>query len=224
MTKKVNALTAAKVAASAKKENKVINSNPGYIFRTLNKRAQGRDKDAKEVEGYSREATKELFNRLNNTFAGAGFWWSSIYAVNGRPVTSLSPLSDSTACYLDPSYTPDADHVLIHFAGGYYLGTLGTWSESAVIDAAKARLSLVEKYAQAIDKVEQEQEQERKEQKAQERKERKAENQRKAQERKEQREQAQELAKTIQELTAQVAAGTLSQEDAFAKVQALMVA
>ena len=214
MTKKVNALTAAKVAAGAKKENKVVNSNPGFIFRTLNKRAQGRDKDAKEVEGYSNENLKELFNRLNNTFAGGGFWWSSIYAVCGRPVTSLSSLSDSTAYYMDPTYTPDADHVLIHFAGGYYLGTLGTWSESAVIDAAKARLNLVEQYAKAIDK----------EQKEQERKERKEENKRKAQERKEQKEQAQELTKAIQELKAQVAAGTLSQEDAFDKVQALMVA
>lgn len=215
-------LKVAQVGKGAKAENKVINSNPGYIFRSLNKKAQGRDNSAKEVEGYSIDNLKELFKRLNDTFAGGGFWWSSISAVNGRPVTSLSLLTDSKAYYLDPSFTPDDDHVLIHFAGAYYLGTLGQWSENAVIDAAKARMQLIEKYAEAIDSQE---EKERKAQEKAERKaERKAENKRKAQERKEEKEKAQELTKTIQELKAQVAAGTLSQEDAFAQVQALMVA
>lgn len=206
----------------AKAENKVINSNPGYIFRSLNKKAQGRDNSAKEVEGYSIDNLKELFKRLNDTFAGGGFWWSSIYAVNGRPVTSLSLLTDAKAYYLDPSFTPDDDHVLIHFAGAYYLGTLGQWSENAVIDAAKARLQLVEKYAEAIDSQE---EKERKAQEKEERKaERKAENKRKAQERKEEKEKAQELTKTIQELKAKVAAGALTMEEAAAQVAAALAA
>lgn len=227
-------LSAKQVGAGAKQENKVVNTNPGFIFRTLNKRAQGRDKEAKEVEGFSRENLKELFNRLNNTFAGGGFWWSSVYAVNGRLVTSLSLVKDpakygeltnvSPFAWSYESYIPGAEnHVLIEFAGNLYLATLATqWSENGVIDAAKARLSLVEQYSAAIDK---EQEQERKEQEKEIRKaERKAERKRKSAERKEQKEQAQELAKVVQELKEQVANGTISQEQAAAKVQELLAA
>ena len=218
-TKKLNA---AALTKGAKVENKVINTNPGYIFRTLNKRAQGRDKDAREIEGYSRENIKELYSRLDSTFAAGGFWWSSIYAVNGRPVVSISAVNDSTAYYLDPAYNLGADHVLIHFAGGYYVGRLGQWSENAVLDAAKVRLQLVEKYVAALNS------QEAQERKAQERKERKeerkAENKRKAQERKEQKEQAKELAKVVQELKEQIACGAVSQEQAAAKVQELFTA
>lgn len=215
-------LNAAALTKGAKVENKVINTNPGYIFRTLNKRAQGRDKDAREIEGYSRENIKELYLRLDSTFAAGGFWWSSIYAVNGRPVVSLSAVNDSTAYYLDPAYNLGADHVLIHFAGGYYVGRLGQWSENAVLDAAKVRLQLVEKYAAALDSQE---DQERKAQERKERKaERKAENKRKAQERKAQKDQAKELAKVVQELKAQIAAGAITQDQAAAKVQELFAA
>ena len=219
---KQNLKKVAALGKGAKAENKVINSNPGYIFRSLNKKAQGRDASAKEVEGYSINDIKELFKRLNDTFTGGGFWWSSIYAFSGRPVTSISALTDNKAYYLDPSYTPDADHVLIHFAGAYYIGTLGQWSENAVIDAAKARLQLVEKYEEAISSGE---EKERKAQEKKERKEeRKAENKRKAQERKEKKEKAQELTKVIQELREKVAAGAISNDEAAAKVAELMAA
>lgn len=219
---KTKNLNAAALTKGAKVENKVINTNPGYIFRTLNKRAQGRDKDAREIEGYSRENIKELYFRLDSTFAAGGFWWSSIYAVNGRPVVSLSAVNDSTAYYLDPAYNLGADHVLIHFAGGYYVGRLGQWSENAVLDAAKVRLQLVEKYAAALDSQE---DQERKAQERKERKEvRKAENKRKAQERKAQKDQAKELAKVMQELKAQIAAGAITQDQAAAKVQELFAA
>lgn len=223
---KAKNLNAAALTKGAKVENKVINTNPGYIFRTLNKRAQGRDKDAREIEGYSRENIKELYSRLDSTFAAGGFWWGSIYAVNGRPVVSLSAVNDSTAYYLDPAYNLGADHVLIHFAGGYYVGRLGQWSENAVLDAAKVRLQLVEKYAYALDSQEDQERkaQERKERKERKAQERKAENKRKAQERKEQKEQAKELAKVVQELKEQIAAGAISQEQAAAKVQELFAA
>lgn len=217
-----NQKNAAALKQGARKENRVINSNPGYIFRSLNKKAQGRDNSAKEVEGYSINDIKELFKRLNDTFTGGGFWWSSIYAFSGRPVTSISALTDNKAYYLDPSYTPDADHVLIKFAGAYYIGTLGAWSENNVISAASARLQLVEKYTESIDSQE---EKERKAQEKAERKaERKAENKRKAQERKEEKEKAQELTKTIQELKAKVAAGALTMEEAAAQVAAALAA
>lgn len=196
---------ATQVAKDAKKENQVINSNPGYIFRTLNKRSQGKDKDAREVEGYSRDALKELFNRLENTFGCGGFWWGSVYAFNGRLVVSATQVQQGKY------YALGENRVVFHFAGNSYIGTLAKeWSENAVIDAAKIRLNLVEQYAKSIDK---EQEHERKEQ---ERKERK--------DKKERKEQAKELTNVIAELKEQVAAGTISQEDAFARVQALMVA
>ena len=210
MSKQVK--TTAQVKKGAKNENKVINSNPGYIFRHLNKVAQGRDKDAKGVEGYSNENIKDLYSRLNAAFVeGAGFWWSSIYAFNGRPVTSLVAVNDSTAFYLDPSFTPDADHVLIHFAGTYYIGTLAScWSDNTVIDAAAARLGLVEKYATAIDKEQD------KERKAKEKAERKAERKAKSQERKAQADKAKDFAKKAQELKKQVEAGTITEAEAAA--------
>jgi hypothetical protein len=217
MANKTNKQTAAKVAAGAKQENKVINTNPGYIFRSLNKKAQGRDADAKQVEGYSRESLKELFTRLENTFSCGGFWWGSVYAFNGRLVTSAVAVKQGVI------YSIADNKVVFSFAGNSYIGTLAKeWSENAVIDAAKVRLNLVEQYAQAIDKA---QEQERKEQERKEQKEQKAKERKQAsKERKQKKEQAQELAKTIQELKEQVAAGTLSQDQAFAKVQELMAA
>lgn len=199
-----NNKNAKQVASSAKQENKVINTNPGYIFRSLNKKAQGRDQDAKQVEGYSRKSLKELFDRLNETFAGGGFWWSSVYAINGRLITSVTPLKQGKYYALN-------EKAVIRFAGQTYIGTFAKeWSENAVIDSAKVRLTMVEQYGTAIDKA---QEQERK---AQEKAERKG--------RKERKESAKELAKVIAELKEQVAAGTITNEQAAAKVAALMAA
>lgn len=195
----------------AKQEIKTVNNNPGYIMRTLNKIAQGKNKDAQAVEGFSREALKELWTRLNSTFNAGGFWWSSLYVINGRPVVSLKAITPvgglTTVDDLNKveARLHDRRHTLITFAGVTYLGTLGTWSFNAVINAAAARLQIVEDYIKKFNKLMDAQEEQ--ERKAQERK-----------ERKEEATKAQELANKIATLKAQVAAGTITEAQAAAQL------
>lgn len=191
---KKNVKSTAALKTAARNEVKVINNNPTYIMRTLNKLAKGSDKEAKAVDGYSIKAVKELYNRVNEAF-GEGFWWNSVYAIGGRLVTSIKAIDAQSAYYLDPSYTIEDNKVVIRFAGGYYLGTFATkWDQAAVVSAAAAKLQLIEGYSKAIDKAE------------------------KAEKAEKEAKEAKELAKTIQELKAAVAAGTMTEAEAAAKL------
>lgn len=141
--------TTSKLRNAARNEVKTVNTNPTYIFRSLNKLAAGTDKQAREVDGYSNKAIKALYTRLNETFACGGFWWSSVYAVNGRLVISIKPVE------LGRVYNVDEAHTIITFAGvRYYARLATTWSPSTVITSAALRLGLVEKYAKCFEKSE----------------------------------------------------------------------
>lgn len=191
---KKNVKSTAALKTAAKNEVKVINNNPTYIMRTLNKLAKGSDKEAKAVEGYSIKAVKELYNRVNDAF-GEGFWWNSVYAIGGRLMTSIKAIDDKTAFYLDPTFPIDDNKVVIRFAGDYYLGTFAAkWDHAAVVAAAAAKLQLVEGYSKAIDKAE------------------------KADKADKEAKEAKELAKTIADLKAAVAAGTMTEAEAAAKL------
>ena len=91
---KKNVKSTAALKTAARNEVKVINNNPTYIMRTLNKLAKGSDKEAKAVEGYSIKAVKELYNRVNEAF-GEGFWWNSVR--NARYCGSRHPGNPSAA-------------------------------------------------------------------------------------------------------------------------------
>lgn len=230
---KTNLISAADLKKGAKVEITNVNTNPTYLFRKLNKIASGKDQDAKEVEGFSREHLKELAKRLTEAFNCGGFWWGSVIARNGYIVTAAREVvfaeGDENNEDVKPLYCGKGDLLLTEVINGklYTLKAASVWSFNAVIQSASLWLKLAEAKATASGEL-------YTWQKAQAEAKKKASEEKKEaakKERKAKSEAKKEAAKRTKKLTEEIAAlkesvtnGTLSAEAAAAKVVELMAA
>ena len=195
---KKNLMKVKDLKKAAKVELSTIEGNPTYLMRKLNKVCQGKGKDTdlKEVEGLNIQKMKDLYNRLNDTFGCGGYWWGSIFAVNGKLVTNVKPVK--------PYAIYNNSEKLIRYCGQLYYATFATkWTRSAIMDSAAAKLAIIESIAAAFDKEDQKEA-------------RKAENKEARKARKEKQQKANNLAAKVAELKAKVASGEITESEAAA--------
>ncbi len=98
--KKFQTMTNSELKKVASNEVKVINTNPTYQMRKLNKFAVGKEtdlSDLKKAQEVSVIGIAELYNRLEEAFGCGGFWWGSVMAREGRLLTSCKEVKDDLA-------------------------------------------------------------------------------------------------------------------------------
>lgn len=230
---KANLITAADLKKGAKIEATLVNTNPTYLFRKLNKIATGRDTDTKEVEGFSRENLKELYNRLNEAFSCGGFWWGSVLARNGYIITAAREVvfaeGDENNEDVKPLYCGKGELLLTQVINGkmYTLKAASVWSFNAIIHSASLWLKFAEAAAAASGNLYtwQKAQAEAKKKASDAKKEAaKKVRKQKSEAKKEAAKRTKELAKEIAALKEAVTSGTISAEDAAAKVAELIAA
>lgn len=232
---KANLISAADLKNGAKIEITNVNTNPTYLFRKLNKIAAGKDQDTKEVEGFSRENLKEFAKRLTEAFNCGGFWWGSVIARNGYIVTAAREVvfaegdENNDDDDIKPLYCGKGELILTEVINGkmYTLKAASIWSYNAIIQSASLWLKFAEAAAAASGNLYTWQKaQSEAKKKASEEKKEAAKKARKAQSkaRKEAAKRTKELAKELAALKASVVNGTLSAEEAAAKVAAILAA
>lgn len=240
---KTSILTNNEIKKGSKQEIQVVNTNPTYLFRKLNKVASGKDTDTKEVEGFSREYLKELFSRLTEAFNCGGFWWGSVIARQGFCVTSARVVTfaegDENGEEVKGLAVAKGDVILSEVIQDgnekgqlYSLKAASVWSYANIITSASLMLKWAEARAKASGSLyswQQEQETAKakaKEQKKQEQKQArkaaaKAKKEAKEQEQKEAT-QARKQAKAIQELKQQWAAKQITKAEYTKQLLALV--
>lgn len=152
---KTKVLTNSEIKKGAKSELQVINCNPVWNFRKLNKIASGKDQDTKEVEGFSREYLKELFSRLNEAFNQGGFWWGSVIARHGFIVTSARKVvfseGDENNDDVKGLAVAKGDIILTEVINGelYSLKAAAVWNMTNIVASAALWLKFAEAKAKA---------------------------------------------------------------------------
>jgi len=203
-----------------------VNTNPTYIFRKMNKLAEGKDVDFNDLvkEGVSKDDVCEQYNRLQEAANCGGYWWGSVIARNGYIITGAKKVEIDS-----PLYVAKGGEVLTEVINGtlYSLKAAAAWSYSNVVASAALYLKFREEAAaksgnlyswqtvQATAKA-----QAKEARKAQAKEARKA----ASEARKMEATRAKELAMKVQVLQAQVKAGTLSNEEAATQLAAIMAA
>ena len=197
---KKNQISVASLRKGATNEIANVVTNPTYLFRKIDKVAQGKakDTDLRELGDVDLTNLKALFGRIESTFECGGFWWGSVLAIDGRIATSLRPIKQGVR------YAIDENHKVVRYCGGTYYATFAkVWSFKAIIASATACLAIAEGIAAAFVKAEE---------KAANAESNKAD--RKA--RKEEQAKAANLAAKVAELKTKVASGELTEEQAAA--------
>ena len=203
-----------------------VNTNPTYIFRKMNKLAEGKDVDFNDIskEGISKEAVCEQYNRLQEAANCGGYWWGSVVARHGYIITGAKKVEIDA-----PIYVAKGGEVITEVINGtlYSLKAASAWNYSNVVASGALFLKFKEEAAkksgtlyswQKVQLTAQAQAKEARKAEAKAR--RKAASEAKKQE----ASRAKELAKKVQELQAQVKAGTLSNEEAATQLAAIMAA
>ena len=203
-----------------------VNNNPTYIFRKMNKIAEGKDTDFNEIakEGISKEDVCEQYNRLQEAAKCGGYWWGSVIARKGYIITSAKKVEMDAPLYVTKGW-----EVLTEVINGtlYSLKAAATWNYSNVVASAALFLKFKEEAARKSDTLFSWQKvQDTEKAQAKEARKEEAKKARKAasEARKAEATRARELAKKVQELQAQVTAGALTQEEAATQLAAFMAA
>ena len=156
---KTNVMTNSEIKKGAKFETNVISTSPVWNMRKLNKIATGKDQDAKEVEGFSRDYLKELYNRLDEAFNAGGFWWNSIIARQGFCVTAARPVTfaegDENNDDVKGLYVAKGEVLLTEVIDGqlYTLKAAAVWSFANIISSASLWLKFAEARAKAANNL-----------------------------------------------------------------------
>lgn len=235
---KTKVLTNSEIKKGANQEIQVVNTNPTYLMRKLNKIAEGKDKDTKEVEGFSRDYLKELHSRLTEAFNCGGFWWGSIIARKGFCVTSAREVvfaeGDENNSDVKGLAVAKGDVILTEVIDGklYSLKAASVWSYTNIISSASLCLKFAEAKAKASNNLYSwQKEQEQAKAKAKEQKQAKAKKERKAaakaKEQAKKQEQAEatkakEQAKAIAALNAKLAAKEITKAEYTKQLIALV--
>ena len=235
---KTNILTNSEIKKGARQELQVVNTNPIWNFRKLNKICTGKDTDVKEVEGFSRDYLKELYNLLVEAFNCGGFWWGSVVARQGFIVTSARKVvfaeGDENNDDVKGLAVAKGEILLTEVINGelYSLKAAAVWNMTNIIASASLWLKFAEAKAVANSKLfSWQKEQEQAKAKAKEAKKEQAKKVRKAQAqaKKEQKEQeqkeakkAQEQAKAIAALNAKLAAKEITKQQYTKELLALV--
>lgn len=203
-----------------------VNNNPTYIFRKMNKLAEGKDVDFNELakEGVNKEDVCEQYNRLQEVANCGGYWWGSVIARHGYIITAAKKVEIDA-----PLYVAKGGEVITEVINGtlYTLKAASSWNYTNVVASAALFLKFREEAAaksgtlyswqkvQATAKAQAKEARKEAYKKA-----RKA----ASEARKAEAAKAKEVAKKVQDLQAQVKAGTLSNEEAATQLAAIMAA
>ena len=203
-----------------------VNTNPAYIFRKMNKLAEGKDSDFNDIskEGISKEAVCEQYNRLQEAAKCGGYWWGSVIARHGYIITGAKKVEIDA-----PLYVAKGGEVITEVINGtlYSLKAAAAWNYTNVVASAALFLKFKEEAAkesgalyswQKVQATAKAQAMEAR--KAEAKKARKA----ASEARKAEATRTKELAMKVQALKAQVKDGTLSQEEAARQLAAIVAA
>lgn len=228
---KTSNLTNSEIKKGARQEIQVVNANPIWNFRKLNKIAAGKDQDTKEVEGFSRDYLKELFSRLNEAFNCGGFWWGSVIARQGFIVTSARKVvfaeGDENNDDVKGLAVAKGDIILTEVINGelYSLKAAAVWNMTNIIASAALWLKFAEAKAKASNNLyswQKEQEQAKAKAKEQKKEQAKKERKAKAKQEQEQANKAKEQAKQIAALNAKLQAKEITKAEYTKQLIALV--
>lgn len=212
---KTSILTNSEIKKGSRQEIRVVNNNPVWLFRKLNKIAAGKDQDTKEVEGFSRDYLKELFSRLTEAFNCGGFWWGSVCARQGFIITAAREVTFAEGAENNDDVkglsVAKGEVVLTEVIDGkmYSLKAASVWNFNNIIASASLWLKFAEVRAKASNNLyswQKEQEQAKAKQKQQKQEQAKKARKEQAKIRKEQKEQEQAEATKAKEQAKQIAA------------------
>lgn len=202
------------------------NMNPTYIFRKMNKLAEGKDVDfnALAKEGVSKESVCEQYNRLSEAANCGGYWWGSVIARYGYIITGAKKVEMDA-----PLYVAKGGEVITEVINGtlYSLKAAAAWNYSNVVASAALFLQFKEEAAKKANSLYSWQKvQATAKAQAKEARKEEAKKARKAasEARKAEATRVKELAQKVQALKAQVKDGTLSQEEAASQLAAILAA
>ena len=231
---KTTVLTNSEIKKGARQELQVINTNPTWNFRKLNKIASGKDTDTKEVDGFSREYLKEIYNRSIEAFNCGGFWWGSVIARQGFIITSAREVTfaegDENNDDVKGLAVAKGEVILTEVINGklYSLKAAAVWNMANILASASLWLKFAEAKAKASGNLfswQKEQEQAKakaKEIKKQEQKKaRKEQAKAKKQAKEQEQAKAKELAKALAALNAKLAAKEITKAEYTKQVMAL---
>lgn len=230
-TREMQCKTNAQVKKGASQVFASVNTNPTYIFRKMNKLAEGKDVDFNEIakEGICKEDVCEQYNRLTEAANCGGYWWGSVIARHGYIITAARKVefaegSDNNED-VKPLYVAKGEELITEVINGtlYTLKAASAWNYSNVVASAALFLKFKEEAAKTSgtlytwQKVQETAKAQAKEARKEEaKKRRKAASEAKAQ--------AAKTAKVLQELQSQVKAGTLTNEEAATQLAAIIAA
>lgn len=212
---KYSNLTNSEIKKGAREELQVVNCNPVWNFRKLNKICTGKDQDTKEVEGFSREYLMELYNRLQEAFNNGGFWWGSVIARQGFIVTSARKVvfaeGDENNDDVKGLAVAKGEILLTEVINGemYSLKAASIWNMGNIIASASLWLKFAEAKAKANSNLfswQKEQEQAKAKAKQQKQEQAKKARKEQAKAKKQQKEQEQKEATKAKEQAKQIAA------------------
>ena len=208
-------LTNSEIKKGSRQEAQVINTNPIWLFRKLNKIAAGKDQDTKEVEGFSRDYLKELFSRLTEAFNCGGFWWGSVCARQGFIITAAREVTFAEGAENNDDVkglaVAKGEVILTEVINGkmYSLKAASVWNMNNIIASASLWLKFAEERAKASNNLyswQKEQEQAKAKQKQQKQEQAKKARKEQAKAKKQQKEQEQKEAAAAKEQAKQIAA------------------
>lgn len=241
-TKTMQLKSNAELKKGASQTFAVVNSTPTYLFRKMNKLAEGKDADFNEIakEGISKEDVCEQYNRLQEAASCGGYWWGSVIARHGYIITAARKVEfaegDENGTDVKPLYVAKGEELLTEVINGtlYTLKAASAWNYANIIASAALFMKFKEERArqcgnlyswQQAQDTAKAQAKEARDAEAKARKEaRKAEAKARKEARKAEAKKAKEVAKAIQDFQVQVKAGTMSNEEAANKLAEILAA